>query len=286
MNKKYSLATIFTFLFISLYGQYSINDYKYVIVEKQFHFQTEPNQYDLNRMVKFQFEKLGFSVIVEGQGIPDDLKSNYCLALASEVTAKGLLRTKARVTLKNCHGEDVFISGEGITKEKDLTRAFDVAIRKAFDSMQGLNYRYVPNEAVTSVGGNSAEVKKAEEKIEQLEAEIKELKEEKAESRESTSEKVEAVTETANIATNSTSEEVKEEDPFSDFLKTEVAEGGYIVKDPSGQNVLFRLIKTKMQDVFLTSNNSGIVYKNDNGEWVREFEEDGKTKTEVLKIKF
>ena len=118
--------------YLTVSAQYNLNDYKYVIVEKQFHFQNEENEYHLNRLVKFQFKKYGFNAIIEGEPLPDDLKSNYCLALNSEVKAKGTLRTKVMITLTDCDNNLVFATAEGVTKEKDYRRTYELGIRKAF----------------------------------------------------------------------------------------------------------------------------------------------------------
>ena len=53
---KKALLLILFICFANTYAQNSLNDYKYVIVEKQFHFQTEPNQYNLNELTRFLLE--------------------------------------------------------------------------------------------------------------------------------------------------------------------------------------------------------------------------------------
>lgn len=172
--------TLFVFLLVfstSVFAQYNLNDYKYVIIEKQFHFQNEPNQYNLQRLVRFELEKLGFAVLLEGQGLPDELKKDICLALTTNITARGALRTKAIVRLMNCNGELVYQSGDGISKEKEYSRVYQLAIQKAFDTMSGINYNYVEKEKEEVV---STESKEAKEKIIALEAEVARLKVEKA----------------------------------------------------------------------------------------------------------
>ncbi len=277
------------------YAQYSISDYKYIVLEKQFHFQTEPNQYDLNRMAKFQFEKLGFIVVAEGQRLPDDLKSNYCLALISEITAKGLLRTKAKISLKNCHGETVYISGEGVTKEKDLTRAYDVAIRKAFDTMQGLNYSYKPNEAITSVGGSSEDVKKAEEKIEQLEAEIKELKDEQkdeevtikiepVEEIESQSEETEQEQSTPTEVIEIPEEKIKDIDEADNKLTASQIINGFKLLDKDSNEVM-TIFNSGVENIFIVKGKDAIIYKKDD-QWIYSETSATNLLTKVMNISF
>ncbi|HET8837617.1 MAG TPA: hypothetical protein VFM82_01325, partial [Flavobacteriaceae bacterium] len=63
----------------------SPNDYKYVIVPKKFDFLTENDQYKLNSLTEFLFEKYGFTAILEGEKFPDDLIKNPCSALNADV---------------------------------------------------------------------------------------------------------------------------------------------------------------------------------------------------------
>lgn len=142
--KNIYLTLFLCFLGFKAFAQISLNDYKYVIVEKQFHFQNEPNEYNLNEMVKYQFEKIGFKVLLQDDKLPEELVSNYCLALNSEIVAKGLLRTKATIFLRDCNGQIIFQSNEGVTKVKDFNRAYDLAIRDAFQSFSGIDYYYIP----------------------------------------------------------------------------------------------------------------------------------------------
>lgn len=144
--KKIGLTIVLLLSVFWGFSQNSLNDYKYVIVEKQFHFQNEEGQYNLNEFVRFLFKKNGFNPILTSDIYPDDLKRDYCLALTSEIKAKGALRTKVYLTLKNCNNEIVFES-EGITKEKSFDKAYMKGIRNAFDAFQDVNYVYTPKES-------------------------------------------------------------------------------------------------------------------------------------------
>ncbi|NND25968.1 MAG: hypothetical protein EX263_01995 [Flavobacteriaceae bacterium] len=290
--KKIIAFVSLTFFTISLCtAQLSVNDYKYVIVEKQFHFQNEPDEYNLNQLVKHLFRKYGFKVIIEGEQLPSDLKSNYCLALTSEVTAKGALRTKAIVFLRDCDNNVVFTSNEGLTKEKDFARAYDLAIRNAFNSFSILNYKYVPNERITSQGKAEEETKAVEEakqEIQDLKAKIEVLEESK---------KTE-IKAAPKIEKQEISVEVKEEKPtkptISD-IKEEVAEAIYFkaVANKNGFNLInsqsgitdFVIIKSELDDLFLVKNQGGVLYKKADT-WLREYIKDDKTVVETLDIRF
>lgn len=264
------LSTLFT-----VNAQYNLNDYKYVIVEKQFHFQNEENEYHLNRLVKFQFKKYGFNAIIEGEPLPDDLKANYCLALNSEVKAKGSLRTKVVITLTDCDNNLVFASQEGITKEKDYKRTYELGIRKAFESFADIGYSYIPNERVTSQGGTSKE------EVAELKAELAELKKEKAEK------EVETAKEKAEEMVEEKVSEVKETKPVETklFYKAVSVDNGFeLVPSKDGHKAL-QIYTSGMKDVYFVKGESGVIYQKD-GNWGREFVKDGVTVFEPLDIRF
>src|SRR5690606_6017529 len=49
-------------------------------------------------------------------------------------------RTKLQVTLKDCRNQQVFISSEGVTRQKDYGTAYQEALREAFESIAALDY--------------------------------------------------------------------------------------------------------------------------------------------------
>ena len=260
-------------------AQSSINDYKYVIVENQFHFQKEPNEYDLNNMVRFQFRKYGFVAIIEGETLPPDLKANYCLALKSKVTVKGMLRTKATIVLINCENEIVYQSIEGITKEKDLVRAYNISIRKVFDSFKGINYNYKSNDDILAKGkteDDADQEKKAENEIKTLKAQIQELKEKKE-----------------DVSIEKKTEE-KREVPFPDaikkvkeakYLKAKSIRNGFELMNNVSNIVEYTIYKTGIDNVFTIKDKDGVIYKKED-KWIREYIDKDKTVIEYLDIRF
>ena len=184
--KKALLILILVSCFLNVTAQHSINDYKYVIVEKQFHFQSEPNQYNLNELTRFLLKKNGFKPILESDIFPNDLKSNYCLALNAEVKSSGFLNTTITITLRDCNN-NVMFEAESTNKEKDLEKAYSYGIRQAFDNFNVLKYKYKPNENII----NRTDAVLAQEstndsvEVEKLKAEIEELKKEKKEVKQS-----------------------------------------------------------------------------------------------------
>jgi uncharacterized protein YqgQ len=137
---------IFTFVFIgflsSTFGQ-DLNSYKYVIVPSSFEFLKESNQYQLNELTKFLFEKYGFVVYMEDEELPTELIQNRCKALIANVKSEsGFFSTKLVVVLKDCKNNQLFISEEGSSREKDYKTAYHEALRDAFESISALNYKY------------------------------------------------------------------------------------------------------------------------------------------------
>lgn len=272
--KKALLILILVSCFHNITAQHSINDYKYVIVEKQFHFQTEPNQYNLNELTRFLLKKKGFRPILESDIFPNDLKSNYCLALNAEVKASGFLRTTVTITLKDCNN-NVMFEAESTNKEKELDKAYSYGIRMAFDDFNAISYKYVPNEAI--VNRTDAKIVDASKddsvEVEKLKAEIKELKKENA---------------TKEIKDNSTikkavvKEKVKHE---LASLEAVAIDNGYNLIDSDSKKTVYTLVKTGMDNVFTIKNNSGLVYKKD-GKWVREYTKEEKTVVEILNVDF
>ena len=120
-----------------------LNQYKYVQVPQRFEFFSDDNQFQLNALTAFLFEKYGFKVLY-GDQLPEDMAP--CELLKADLLKdKGLFNTKLQVTLENCKGETVFTSKMGTSREKDYKAAYHEALRDAFTSVEELEYRYSEN---------------------------------------------------------------------------------------------------------------------------------------------
>lgn len=123
-------------------GQDTVKNYAYVVVPNQYEFLKEPNQYRLNELTEFLFEKFGFDAYMEGS-VPEKLLSDPCNGLRANVTKEsGLLTTKVVVTLTNCRGAVVVTTKEGKSREKVYEKAFNFALRDAFEDIEALHYKY------------------------------------------------------------------------------------------------------------------------------------------------
>jgi len=123
-------------------AQEQLNDYKYIVVPKQFAEFKRENQYQTSTLVKYLFGEKGFEAVYEDE-LPQELKNNGCLGLRAKlVDGSSMFTTKASVKLENCSGEEVFATKEGKSKEKDYKESYGEALREAFKSFDTMNYAY------------------------------------------------------------------------------------------------------------------------------------------------
>ncbi|WP_299147942.1 hypothetical protein [uncultured Dokdonia sp.] len=141
---------LFTLLMIAslssnLYAQ-SVNDYKYVIVPEKYDFLKSPDQYQVNSLTKFLFNKYGFEAYKEKD--KEILKNpiDPCEALYAQVTSEStFIQAKLTVILKDCNDQVIFKTSEGRSKNKDYKKAYHGALREAFLDIEALQYNYNPS---------------------------------------------------------------------------------------------------------------------------------------------
>jgi len=291
---KKAVITLILVLACMIYGnaQSNLNDYKYVIVPSQFNFLKEADQYRLNSLTEFLFNKYGFIAILQGNPYPDDLISNGCLAVNSEVVkGKSLLKTKLTVVLKDCKGQVIYTSREGVTKEKDFGKAYNLALRDAFKSFENMNYSYVPNKDMASQSSkkeSNEKVAEANKEVVKLKAEIEELKKDKKKVVE-----LKAVKRTKTSKDmfklqkgNDELKEVKKINEInakveSNILYAQATGNGFQLVDSSPKVVMI-LQSTALDNVFVVKDKNAIVFKQD-GFW---YYSNNETSIEALNIKF
>ena len=151
---------------ISTFAQ-DLDQYKYIIIPEKFEFSKEENQYQLNALTKFLFEKYGFETLMKSEQKPLDLQENYCLGLTASVKDNsGLFVTKLVVQLEDCRGDIVFESKEGRSRIKEFKDAHHEALRDAFSAIKELNYEYNPSEVSAPTASETKEAPQAVEKAE------------------------------------------------------------------------------------------------------------------------
>lgn len=300
MKIKISALLITCFLTISAFSQTNLNNFKYVIVPSKYDFLKDKDQYQLNSLTAFLFNKYGFQALMEGSNYPEDLVNNRCLALKSDlIKDSSMFKTKLALELKNCNDQVVFTSQYGESREKEYDKAYNQAIRNAFESIEVLNYKFEPSAAVVATESQEmAANKQVAKEIQQLKEEILTLKKEKeaevvgkmepkAELAVKVPEKVipVAVLPTKEIPV----EEIKTESSTekvdtSGILYAQAIENGFQLVN-SAPKVVYRIKKTGIVDVFLVENKSATLYKK-GADWILEYYENNVLKQDVLNIKF
>ncbi|MGB5417834.1 hypothetical protein [Algibacter sp.] len=289
MNTKFFSIVLTCFIATTVFAQSNINNYKYVIVPNKFDFLKEDNQYQINALTEFLFNKYGFEALMEGSDYPEDLSQNRCLALISDVIEdSGMLKTKLKVELKDCNNKLVFTSSMGESREKEFSTAFNLALRDAFKSIEALNYKYEPS--INSIGTASQPQVKTEatEEIQQLKKEIQVLKQEKqaevAVVEQAKPEVPKVVVKEVIPVAQKQDNQVAVIEGVSNVLYAQAIDNGFQLVD-SSPKVVYRIKNSNLKDVYLVEGKSAIIYKKGD-DWVVEYYSGDTLVQEALNIKF
>lgn len=319
---RYILLSVF--LFGSHFGQAqtSLNDYKYVIVPKRFDDFKKENQYQTSTLIKHLFTQKGFKAVWE-DAMPEDLALNGCKGLHVALRDKSsMFSTKTTIILSDCAKQEIFVTAEGKSKEKEYKASYTEAITKAMASFDSMRYQY----------NGKGEV--AEPVTVSFKNDVKKLKEERTSSDEAKGPEVifqEATTESQTYeskepvpsdykmaektATNSAPKATPEESstkvnepistdtgnsaPSKNRVISDSIEGAgkgvlYAQEVPNGYQlvdstpkILLKIRKTSVPDYYLAEGEAGngVVYGK-GGRWYFEYYVGEKLKTEELTIKF
>lgn len=135
-----------------------LNDYKYIIVPESYDILGKTNQYQLNALTKFLFEKNGFQTIMKTETWPEDLQQNPCLGISPVlVEDSGLFVTKMHIELQDCKGMSVYKTREGKSKEKEFQAAYQESFRDAFQDLADLQYEYKSSSGIAESVKKSSE---------------------------------------------------------------------------------------------------------------------------------
>ncbi len=130
---------LITFIYTnSVFAQAELNKYAYVLVPQQFEFQNNKDQFHLNSLTRHLFKDTGFNALYQ-----EELGNlSRCDGLYADVlSTTNIFFTRLTVVLKNCYNEEVFRSGTGVSKEKDLRKGYHEALRNAFKSIEVLGVK-------------------------------------------------------------------------------------------------------------------------------------------------
>ena len=138
MIKKFFVTLILVCLSTTAFSQKTASDYSYVVVPELFSFLHHEDQYQLNSLTKFLFNKNGFNAFFSSE-LPNVKR---CDGLEAEVISNSnFIYTKLTVVLKDCYGAEIARSEEGRSKYKDYRKAYHEAIRQAFESIERMQVK-------------------------------------------------------------------------------------------------------------------------------------------------
>ncbi|WKD84906.1 hypothetical protein KCTC32516_00242 [Polaribacter huanghezhanensis] len=242
----------------SFFGQQKLNNYKYVVVANKFDFFKKADQYETSSLTKFLFNKYGYTAFLSTETFPEDLKVNKCSSLFASINdASSMFTIKVNLVLKDCIGKIIYTSSLGKTKEKDFKKGFHKAIRNAFKDPIIRNYSYKPEVVITN---NVVKV-------------IETPKVEKA-----------AIVKTVVANTTSADKVTNSKNTIENVLYAQAIINGFQLVD-TVPKVIFKVLKTQQETVFIIENKNGILYKK-NSIWIAEFYENGKRIQKEYQIKF
>lgn len=262
MTIKCKIVLICLFMSVKFFAQkVNLNTYKYIVVPSSYGFLGEEDKYQLNSLTKFLFNKYGYTAFLENEMLPEDLKDNPCMALRVEAKEiKGsLFKTQMMIDLRDCKGTVVYSSKVGETREKDYAKAYNLALRDAFETYKNYGYKYIPNIDENLQQSQTVNVQNISKNSPVLESRTK----------------VDSVS-SKTIESKTTSKKT--------ILYAQPIENGYQVVDTTPKVVMI-LLKTGKQNVFIVKNENAIVYRED-GFWYYSKNDGDNFSLESIEIKF
>lgn len=282
-------------LFLQVSGVFAqaLDEYKYVIVPAKFDFLKQENQYQLNALTKFLFEKEGFVTVYNNGELPAELANNNCLGLnANVVNESSLFTTKLIVELTNCKNQKVLISDEGKSKEKDYKTAYHEALRNAFESVTEQNYSFTgPTNTAANVTKKPDEVVEIEE-IEEVVEEPKTVEEIEEVVAKPAGYKKEAITETVTESEEDIVNGELAKSPYRPLPDAVSDKKLYAQENPLGYQlvdktpkVVFVLLRSSKDNIYYLKNRTGIFFK-DGEQWFAEYYLDGRLVKQEFEVKW
>lgn len=129
-----------------------LSTFDYVVIPDRFDFQYERDQYQINSLLKFLFNKHGFHAFFPSE-LPD---VSRCDGLYAEIQqVNGFVWTEVSIRLLDCDGILFYQTKSGRSKLKDFAKAYSESIRMAFESIEILGVRQGPLEILQKGGQDS-----------------------------------------------------------------------------------------------------------------------------------
>ena len=285
---KNLFVIVFVLTVFSGYSQGNLNEYKYIIVPKNFDAFRKENQYKTSTLVKYLFTQKGFNTVYD-DALPEDLNSDRCLGLIVSVKDESsMLSTKASLVLKDCSSQEVLSTLTGKSKDKEFEGAYKEAITEAFGTIRAMDYTYVAkeqnSEPVTISFKN--DVKNMEKKIEPKNKVDVLVVQQVATPEEQVYKSNEPVASKIEKAETPNKEMIAQDKNDSNILYAQEIPNGFQLVDNTPK-IRLKLFRTSIPDVYTVKHDkdNGVVYKKD-GKWYMEYYFGETLKIEELNIKF
>lgn len=268
-----------------LSAQASINDYKYIIVPKQFDFLQSKDQYQTSSLTKFLFNKYGYTVFFDDDDLPVDLSENRCLGLNVDVKSlKGFLITRLQIDLVDCNKNIVMSSEVGETKVKEYSKSYQIAIREAFETYQFFDYKYVPKDKGVSSQSQSNEQSNAKVVSNTNANDFKQKEMQKAPVLESNELDVSKPLRASKAVGQALANDEVIKPNVNDVLYAQPIKNGFQIVDTEPKRIMI-LLETGIPNVFLVQGKDAMVYQKE-GSWVHALYSGADLKLSVINLKF
>ena len=267
INMKNIILVLFLIMSnIFVFGQEKkVNNYKFIVVPDQFDFLKQKDEYKTSSLTKFLLKKNGFTVVLNSEQYPKDLRDNPCSGLKALVLDKSsMFKVKVIIELRDCSNKILYTSDEGVSKLKEFKKGFQEAIRNAHASMNDITYEPFLLETIE---------KDKKEIVTVNPVLVKEVKEVKLEVELPVINNIEAaqISPINNIALSTT-------------LYAQPKENGFQLINLKPQ-VVFVILNTSVKGVFVIKDKNGLLYKKGEN-WIAEFYENGKLIEKKYQVKF
>ena len=251
--KNIILVLFLTIVNLFVFGQEKkVNNYKFIVVPDQFDFLKQKDEYKTSSLTKFLLKKNGFTVVLNSEQYPKDLRDNPCSGLKALVLDKSsMFKIKVIIELRDCSNGLLYTSEEGVSKLKEYKKGFQEAIRNAHASMNDVFYEPF---LLETLGKDKKEFK--------LEVELPVIIRRQRQM---------CIRDRNNIALSTT-------------LYAQPKENGFQLINLKPQ-VVFVILNTSVKGVFVIKDKNGLLYKKGEN-WIAEFYENGKLIEKKYQVKF
>ncbi|WP_298514398.1 hypothetical protein [uncultured Kordia sp.] len=266
--KRFLASVVFLLIAFSCFSQ-ELNNYKYVVVPYKFDFLKKHDKYRVNTLVRHLFKKEGFVVLYDTEDFPKELGDDRCMGMYVDIkNDSNIFTTKMSFIIRDCSNKIILETPIGRSKIKAYEKAYNQALRSAFESIQATNYSYEPKKKEV------VEVPPPPPPVSVVEEAPKKVVETKAKVEETVKETV-AEKPMVKTVTESSAKTV---------LYAQPIENGYQLVDTTPKVVMI-LLKTGVPNVYLVKGQDATVYK-ENGKWILSKSSGEGTKKKELDIKF